>query len=207
MHARTKYTPLSLEEQRFAAENHYLVQDYLRRRKLKEEEWYDVVIFRYLLAVKQWFERPELHRWNFSTIAVQGMRSAVSAEYSRRDRRIKTVSLDDVVPGTEDLRLIDTITEENLNFVIYVEGEDMNINYNVNVPERDGRRIGQKSDETIALESFLKTKNLKNMQISYDTAEEAKKKLPTLQTYRRKNGLKEAIEVFRIETSIYVVRV
>ena len=31
--------------------------------------------------------------------------------------------------------------------------------------------------------------------------------LPALQAYRRKNGLKEAIEVFRIETSIYVVRV
>lgn len=207
MHARTQYTPLSSEERRFAEENHYLVQDYLRRRKLKEEDWYDVVIFRYLLAVKQWFERPELHKWNFPAIAIQGMRSAVGAEYNKMSRRIKTVSLDGIVPGTEDLRLIDTITEENLNFVIYVEGEDMNINYNVKVPERDRRRIGQKSDEILAMESFLKSKKLKNMQISYDTAEEAKKKLPTLQTYRRKNDLKEDIEVFRIEANIFVVRI
>lgn len=92
--------------------------------------------------------------------------------------QIQTVSLDGVVPGTEDLRLIDTITEDNLKFVIYAEGEDMNISYNVMVPEKK-RGFGQKSDEVIALESFLTTK-MENMRIEYETEEEAKKKLATI---------------------------
>ena len=137
---------------------------------------------------------------------MQDMRSAVSNEYRKQAKKIKTISLDGVIPGTEDLRLIDTVTQDNLNFVIYVEGEEMNISYNIMVPERDRRRIGQKSDEILALESFLETKKLKNMQIAYDTAEEAKKKLPSLQAYRRTRGLKDALEIFRVNTSIFVVR-
>ena len=207
-HKRTSLTPLTEEERQFASENHCMIEEFLKYNRLSRSEWYDVVVFRYLLTVQNWFRRPELHRYPFVSLARRNMGSAVHNErLKQRERRMQTVSLDSIIAGTEGLSLMDTITEENLNFVIYVEGEDMNINYNVNVPERDRRRIGQKSDEIIAMESFLKTKNLKNMQISYDTAEEAKKKLPTLQTYRRKNGLKEAIEVFRIETSIYVVRV
>lgn len=58
----------------------------------------------------------------------------------------------------------------------------------------------------IALESFLATKKMKNMRIEYDTEEEAKKKLPNLQSYRRTKGLKEQIEIFRVEANIYIVR-
>lgn len=67
--------------------------------------------------------------------------------------------------------------------------------------------MGQKSDEVLALESFLETKKLRNMQIAYETADEAKKKLPSLQSYRRTKGLKEILEIFRVDTSIYVVRI
>lgn len=47
---------------------------------------------------------------------------------------------------------------------------------------------------------------MKNMRIEYDTEEEAKKKLPNLQSYRRTKGLKEQIEIFRVEANIYIVR-
>lgn len=46
-------TPLTDEEQKFATDNHYLVFKYLRLRKLPPDEWYDVVIFRYLRSVKR----------------------------------------------------------------------------------------------------------------------------------------------------------
>lgn len=44
-------TPLTVEEQQFAVDNHYLVYKYLRIRKLPFDDWYDVVIFRYLRSV------------------------------------------------------------------------------------------------------------------------------------------------------------
>lgn len=205
--ARTQYAPLTSEEQEFAAENHYIVEQFLRQRRLPASEWYDIVIFRYLLSVKKWFATPDLHRWTFPAIAKQDMRSAVSNEYGRRKRQIRTISLDSIVPGTEDLRIIDIVTEDNLKFIAYMEEEDMNISYNIKVPERSRRIVGQKSDEVQALESFLETKKLRNMQIAYETADEAKKKLPSLQSYRRTKGLKEILEIFRVDTSIYVVRI
>lgn len=207
MHARTQYAPLTLEEKRFAEDNHQVVIWYLRERGLNYDEWYDVVIFRYLLAVKKWFAQPELHRWKFSTIAKQAMRSAIGNEQRKRKNQIRTISLDSIVPGTEDLTFMDIITEDNLNFVIYVE-EDMNISYDVIVPERKHvGGVGHKSDEVIALESFLATKKMKNMRIEYDTTDEAKKKLPSLQAYKRKNKLQNQIEIFRVETNIYIVRI
>ena len=45
--------PLTEEEQAFAAENYHLVAKYLRMRKLPYDEWHDVVILRYLRAVKR----------------------------------------------------------------------------------------------------------------------------------------------------------
>ena len=38
MHERTRYTPLTVEEQRFAEENHQVVFWYLQDRKLTREE-------------------------------------------------------------------------------------------------------------------------------------------------------------------------
>lgn len=204
MHARTQYTPLTTEEQQFAAKNHHIVEDFLRCRRLQKNEWYDVVIFRFLLSVKKWFQRPELHQWEFAAIAFNDMRSAVWSERDKQSRRIQTVSLDGIVPGTDDLMLIDTITEDNLKFVIYTEGEDMNISYDVPLPER---RRKNKSDEVIAIEAFLTTLKMKNMRIEYDTEEEAKKKIISVRSYRNKNKLQEKIDVFRDGKDIYVVKI
>lgn len=206
MHERTQYTPLTMEEQCFATDNHYIVEEFLRWNKLPKSDWYDVVIFRYLLSIKNWFTRPELHQWKFSTIAKRAMSSAVYHERRKQQKEIKTISLDSIVPGTEDLLLMDTVTEENLKFVMYIKGEDMNISYDVIVPENKRRVVGCKSDEIIALESFLSTRKMKNMRIEYDTTDEAKKKLPSLQAYKRKNNLQNQIDIFRVETNIYIVR-
>lgn len=207
-HARTRLTPLTEEERQFAEENHYIVKDFLKYNRLDESEWYDVAVLRYLQAVKKWFAREDLHRYPFVSLARRAMGSAVGNERSKqRNRRIQTISLDALVANADGFTLLDTITEENLKFVMYVEGEDMNISYDVMVPERKRKSVGQKSDEIIALESFLATKKMKNMRIEYDTAEEAKKKLPNLQAYRRKNSLKEQIEIFRVEANVYIVRI
>ena len=72
------------------------------------------MVFGYLLAVKKWFNRPDLYQYEFSTIAWASMQSAVSNERRKRARRIKTVSLDDPIPGTEGMTWADIITEEHL---------------------------------------------------------------------------------------------
>lgn len=111
-------TPLTVEEQKFATDNHYLVYKYLRLRKLPPDDWYDVVIFRYLRSVKRWFAYPELHKHNFEIVAFYAMRSAVGREMDKQKRRIQTVSLDDPIPGTDGLTYADMVTCNNMSYAL-----------------------------------------------------------------------------------------
>jgi len=77
------------------------------------------VIFRYLLTIQNWLERPELHRYALSTIAWRAMSSAVSNERRKRQQRIQTVSLDVPLSGGDGLTLGDTVTAGNLCYIPY----------------------------------------------------------------------------------------
>lgn len=109
--------PLTDEEQKFATDNHYLVFKYLRLRKLPPDEWYDVVIFRYLRSVKRWFAYPELHEHNFEIIAFYAMRSAIGHELDKQKRRVQTVSLNEVIPGTNGVTYMEMVTDNNLGYI------------------------------------------------------------------------------------------
>ncbi len=66
--APAKLRPLSTEAQEMARQNIQTITRFLSHHRLSDD-WYDVVVFRYLLTVQNWMERPELHRYAFSTIA------------------------------------------------------------------------------------------------------------------------------------------
>lgn len=116
---RTTLKPLTPEEQAVAERNYWIVHHFLQSQKLSQDEWFDVVIFRYLLTVERWFRQPKLYRYEFSTIAWSAMRSAVGHEREKQRRQIKTVSLSDPVPGADGLTWGDIITENNLDYVTY----------------------------------------------------------------------------------------
>ena len=115
-------SPLTLAEQAVAEQNFSLVFRFLRAQRLPIDEWFDIVIFRYLLTVKNWFSRPELYKYEFSTIAWRAMSSAVYNERKKQGRRIQTISLDEPIPGTDGLTWGDIITEDNQNYSIYARG-------------------------------------------------------------------------------------
>ncbi|WP_304976627.1 hypothetical protein [uncultured Alistipes sp.] len=117
-HALATLRPLSEEARELARRNAQTIERFLGHHRLSDD-WYDVVVFRYLLTVQNWLDRPELHRYAFSTIAWRAMSSAVSNERRKQQRRIRTVSLDAPVPGTDGLTLGDTLTEDNLYYVPY----------------------------------------------------------------------------------------
>lgn len=186
--ARTQYSPLTPEERLFAEQNHYLVDQFLYWNRLQRDDWYDVVIFRYLLSVKKWLQRADLHKYKFSTIVKQDLRSAVGYEREKQSREIQT------------------ITADNLDYINYGE-EDMNISYNVKLPPKGIRGgIKPKGDDVIALENFISAKSHKNMSIGYDSMEEAKKRASALQAYKRKWKLQEEIDIYRIDSTVYVVK-
>ena len=108
-----KLSPLTAAEQTVAEQNLNLVFRFLPVQRLPVDEWFDVVIFRYLLSVKNWFSRPDLYKYEFSTIAWRNMRSAVSNEWERQGRRIEALSLDAPIPGTNGLTLGDIVTSDH----------------------------------------------------------------------------------------------
>lgn len=192
--------PLTQEEKDFAEENHGTIFWYLSVSRLDASEYYDLAALGFLQAVKKWFLRPELHRWSFRTIAFRSMQSYIKRDQEKQGR-FQTVSLEEEIPGTDGITYGEIVTAANLD--LYYTGGTMNIRYNVKVPER--KRFGQKSDEVLAFENFRETR-MKNMCIEYDTEEEAKKKLYTLQAYRRKQADKDDYEIFRDEKNIYIIK-
>lgn len=115
--------PLTYEEQVFAAENHDVVMKYLRKRRLDPNEYYDVVIFRYLRSVKLWFSEPELRAHNFEIIAFYAMRSAIGHYHENKRRQCRhgyTLSLDAVVSGTDGCTLGEAIADPH-DFYLQLE--------------------------------------------------------------------------------------
>lgn len=82
---------------------------YLDQQGLDRAEWFDVVIFRYLISVKRWFALPDLQKVKFVTVACNAMRSAIGNARRKSAKEPQTVSLYEPIPGTEDLLYIDTI--------------------------------------------------------------------------------------------------
>lgn len=79
--------PLTPEQGTFAAENHGLVLKFLNENHLPDDEYYDIVIFGYLNAVKNYFSRPDLRQYPFSTIAWRSMQSDLSNYRKTQNRK------------------------------------------------------------------------------------------------------------------------
>lgn len=118
-HAPAKLRPLTPEVQELARQNIQTVAHFLRHHRLSDD-WYDIVIFRYLLSIQNWLDRPELHCFSFNTIAWRAMSSAVSNERRKQQRRVRTVSLDTPLAGSDSLTLGDTVTADGLRYTPYM---------------------------------------------------------------------------------------
>ena len=77
---------LDPDQQQFAAQNHQIVERFLSHKRLDSDEFYDIVIFGYLLAVLEYLERPELAGYAFSTIAWRNMNDCLINEYTYWNR-------------------------------------------------------------------------------------------------------------------------
>ena len=89
--------PMTQEEREYAEQKHDLVIDFLHRRHLPMDNFYDVVIFGYLSAVQQYFRNPPVGVV-FEAMAIRAMKDSIlrDGEYhSRAKRSGVTVSMDD----------------------------------------------------------------------------------------------------------------
>ena len=201
---RVMLTPLTPEERAFAEENHSALERCMKFQGI-DNDLYGVAAIGYLQAVKKWFAGPDLQRWSFQTIVKQSVRSYVGAERKKQERRIKTVSLDDAIPGTDDLTYGDTITEKNIRYLTGgKEKKGMKISYNVKIPETARQRRLPSVEVEMVIE-FIAS-NHKNMCLEYDDVNTAKGKISTIRSWKKKNN-REDINVFRLMGKIFVEKV
>ncbi len=130
------------------------------------------------------------------------MGSAVWSHLDKESRRIRTASLDETIPGFEDITYLEMVTADNLDYINYGE-EDMNISYNVKIPEKNTRR---KSDEVKALEAFLGMGDVRNMCFECADVDEGKKVAGKLRRYQKSDKHQGVYEIFRVKQSVYVVK-
>lgn len=90
MHALTDY------ERQYAEEHHALVYRFLHDKGLDSNEFYDVVIFRYLAAVQQYLSEPRLQQYSFTTVAYYAMNSAVSNYWESEKYRRELCPITDI---------------------------------------------------------------------------------------------------------------
>ena len=89
--------PITQVEREFAEQHHDLVVEFLHRKHLPMDDFYDIVIFGYLSAVQQFFRNPPAGV-EFKAMAFRAMKDAVlrDGEYHARAKRCGlTVNLDD----------------------------------------------------------------------------------------------------------------
>jgi hypothetical protein len=91
-----KEVPLSSEERKFATEHHNLIYAFLNENRLPEDEYYDVIVFGYLKAVRDYFMRSDLRDYSFGTIAWKAMYRSLSNHYKSQNcqkRNAEVVSI------------------------------------------------------------------------------------------------------------------
>ena len=60
MKNKEQLRPLTREERKFSEENYHLIMDFLKKSKLDAEEFFDIVVFDFLLSVEKYLNDPQL---------------------------------------------------------------------------------------------------------------------------------------------------
>lgn len=191
-------TPLTPEEQQFAADNHDCLQWAVRKQCL-DRELTDIAALGYIHAVKKWFARPDLHKWSFRTIVNQTIRSHISSERRKQETRIQTVSLDAEIPGTDGLTYGDIITTDNIRYQRREE-KQVEIKFDERIPEAAKQRISSAAVEVLL--EFLSSDH-KTMAMTFIDKKEAASKAGTMRSWKKKNARTD-FNVYRLGETIYI---
>ena len=78
---------LTKSQQAFAEANHGLIFKFISEKALPTDDYYDVVVFGYLRAVRQYFKREDLRRrYAFDSIAYSNMADDLYSHHRRQSR-------------------------------------------------------------------------------------------------------------------------
>ena len=93
--------PLKPEEIYFAANHHRLIYKYLKQCRYSKEDYYDIAVFGYLKAVRDYCNKEELRKYAFSTICWKYMSREVSNYHAGLQRKKRVANMVCIYSGHE----------------------------------------------------------------------------------------------------------
>lgn len=92
MESKQRIRPLTPTEKKFASDNYNLITDFLKRSKLNVEEFFDIVVFDFLLSVEIYLNSEDLQKkCNFEAVSYMYMKRAIY-RYFREQKALKRSS-------------------------------------------------------------------------------------------------------------------
>ena len=103
-------------QQNFAEENHGLVLRFLHAKSLPIGDYYDVVLYGYVCAVRKYLSREDLRRrYDFDSIAFSAMSDELYKHYRERTqgtRELITVRVESVAYHKETLHISEIVSDD-----------------------------------------------------------------------------------------------
>ena len=109
MENKEQLKPLTPIERQYAEENYHLIMDFMKKSKLDAEEFFDIVIFDFLLAVEKYLNDTELQaKCNFEAVSYMYMKRAVFSHFRKQKTQKRSTeagsdisyeSIDEAVSG------------------------------------------------------------------------------------------------------------
>lgn len=88
MEDRQRIKPLAPTEKQFATDNYHLINKFLKLSKLDAEEFFDIVVFDFLLSVEIYLNNEALrNKCNFEAVSYMYMKRAVYTHFREQKRQ------------------------------------------------------------------------------------------------------------------------
>lgn len=85
MENKQRIRPLTSTERQYATDNYCLINIFLKRFKLDAEEFFDIVVFDFLLSVEIYLNNETLQKkYNFETVSYMYMRRAIYTHFRKQ---------------------------------------------------------------------------------------------------------------------------
>lgn len=117
MENKEQLRPLTKVERKFSEENYHLIMEFMKKSKLDAEEFFDIVVFDYLLSVEKYLNNPQLQaKCSFEAVSYMYMKRAVFVHFRKQKAQKRSaeagsnISLDSI-----DMNVSDSTMETDSN--------------------------------------------------------------------------------------------
>lgn len=124
MEINQRIKPLSPAERRYATDNYYLINTFLKRSRLNPEEYFDIVVFDFLRSVQAYLDDDDLQKnFCFEAVSYMYMRRAVYTHLreQKAQKRCSGCGADVSFDEMEDHVVKSVDNMENISLLEYAE--------------------------------------------------------------------------------------